>query len=160
MLTFSSHRLLKVQGSGYLTVFTLKLRSFLLTVRMLFDCVVTRFQYYIFFDFLKLFSPNFGSYSDFRCNSDGFQGVLRCFSGGLQRVFWGVFKGISNEISDGFRVSGGLQIIFRRFSVPLNQILFRMYSEHKSPIVFSSHFVTTGAETDVFSPMLIMTITL
>jgi len=82
MLTFSSHRLLKVQGSGDLTVFTLKLRSFLLTVRMLFHCVVTRFQYYILISeailskFWKLFGQNF------RCNSNGFQGVLRSFQGG------------------------------------------------------------------------------
>jgi len=32
-------------------------------------------------------------------------------------------------------VSGVYQIVSRRFSVPLNQILFRRYSEHKSPIV-------------------------
>ena len=42
--------LLKVQGSGDLTLFTLTiftLHSCLLTVCMLFDCVVIRFQYYI-----------------------------------------------------------------------------------------------------------------
>jgi len=63
-----------------------------------------------------------------RGDSGGFHGVLRWFSG--------VFQGISNEISDGFQSSfRGFSDIFRRFSVLLNQILLRMYSEHKSPIV-------------------------
>ena len=78
------------------------------------------------------------------------------FFRGFQRVFWGVSGGFPMKFQLDFRVSGGSQIIFRRFLVPLNQILFRMYSEHKSPIVFSPHFVMTGAETDVFS-MLFMT---
>ena len=101
--------------------------------------------------FWKLFGLNF------RCNSDGFQGVLRCFPGGFQRVFWGVSGGFQWN----FRWISEFQGVHRLFSggfheVPLNQILFRTYSEHKSPIVFSPHFVMTGAETDVFS-MLIMT---
>ena len=61
---------------------------------------------------------------------------FRWISGGSQIFlggFLGVFRGISDEISDGFLSS--YQIVFRRFSIPLNQILFRMYSEHKNPIV-------------------------
>ena len=47
-----------------------------------------------------------------------------------------LFRGISNEISDGFqssfrRFSDDFQEVFR----PLNQILIRIYSEHNSPIV-------------------------
>ena len=70
----------------------------------------------------------------FRGISDGFLGFsdfFSGFSGGFQGDFQGNFRWIS------VAVSGGSQIVFRRFSVPLNQIVipFRRYSEHKSPIV-------------------------
>ena len=79
---------------------------------MLFYCVVTRFQYYIFFEaiqskiwkpirskFQKLFTI---THTTCRGISDGFQMDFRgfsCFSGG----FLGVFRVFSNEISDGFQ---------------------------------------------------------
>ena len=70
---------------------------------------------------------------DLRRSSDGFLGVFRAFSRGSQRVFRRFSGGFPMKFQMDFRaVSGGSQIIFRRFSVPLNQILFRMYSEHKS----------------------------
>ena len=61
----------------------------------------------------------------------GFSDFFSGFSGGFQGDFQGNFRWIS------VAVSGGSQIVFRRFSVPLNQIVipFRRYSEHKSPIV-------------------------
>jgi len=100
MLTFSSHWLLKVQGSGDLTLFTLTiftLHSYLLTVCMLFDCVVIRLHTSepIQSKFQKLFSLTFRCYSDYnqmkiRVNSGGFQMNFRWILGGYQMVFWGV----------------------------------------------------------------------
>ena len=119
MLTFSSHRLLKVQGSGDLTVFTLKLHSFLLTVRMLFHCVVARFQYYIYFEaiqskFCKLFGLNFRSYSQY--NHMKFRGI----SDEIQMDFRGsqmVFKGLSGDFQLNFRwISEQFQGVLTFFS--------------------------------------------
>ena len=65
---------------------------------------------------------------DFRGFSDVFQGVFWVFPGGFPMKFQMDFGG----------VSGVYQIVFGRFSVPLNQILFGRYSEHKSPIVYQT----------------------
>jgi len=55
---------------------------------------------------------------------------------GLSDGFLGVFRGFPTTFQMDFRVVlGGSQIIIKRFSVPLNQILLRMYSEHKCPLV-------------------------
>ena len=72
----------------------------------------------------------------FRRILDGFQVDFRGFSDVSQGVFWVFSGGFPMKFQMDFRgVSGVYQIVFRMFSVPLNQILFRRYSEHKSPIV-------------------------
>ena len=56
----------------------------------------------------------------FRWISDGFQG----FSDVYQGVFWVFSGGFPMKFQMDIRaVSGVYQIVFRRFSVPLNQIL-------------------------------------
>ena len=70
----------------------------------------------------------------FRGISDGIQIDFRGFSDifkGYSVGSLGVSGGFLVKFQMDFRtVSGSSPIIFR-FSVPLNQILFRMYSEHK-----------------------------
>jgi len=100
---------LKVQGSGDLTVFTLKLHSFLLTVRMLFHCVVTKFQYYIFLKLVKILEAIWSKFQKlFTINHMKFRGFQMDFRGSQMffRGFSGCFRGVSNEISDGFQ--GGI----------------------------------------------------
>ena len=126
-----------------ITLFTLsifRLCSFLLTVCMIFHCVVTRFQYQIF---LKLFSRKpFGLnleaiHNTITWNSGGFQmklrwisGVLRWFSGGFQRVFRGFSGGFQGDFQWNFRwISEQFQGVLRLFSGGFQYLWIRYSSE-------------------------------
>ena len=89
------------------------------------EAIQSKFQKLFTINHTKFRGISDGFQMDFRGFSDVFQGVFRGFSGGFPMKFQMDFRG----------VSGVYRIVFRRFSVPLNQILFRRYSEHKSPIV-------------------------
>ena len=85
------------------------------------EAIRSKFRSYSQYNHMKFRGISDETQMDFR----GSQMVFKVTSGGFPMKFQMDFRA----------VSGGSQIIFRRFSVPLNQILFRTYSEHKSPLV-------------------------